>query len=57
MDSAESAVLKTNGGVGTGGGAAATKEPAGSLCNTRSRENSIGFEASAAGSSTDLNGE
>lgn len=63
VDSADSAVVKSNGGVvgpggvGPGGAASGAKESAGSLCNVRSRENSIGFEASAAGSSIDLNGE
>ncbi|OQR69909.1 hypothetical protein BIW11_11980, partial [Tropilaelaps mercedesae] len=56
VDSADSgAVVKTNVGVGGGAAAATTgaKEQWGSLCNARSRENSIGFEASATGSSID----
>ncbi|XP_022686706.1 solute carrier family 35 member F4-like isoform X4 [Varroa jacobsoni] len=55
VDSADSAVVKTNGGVGSSTATTGVRETGGSLCNARSRENSIGFEASAAGSSIDLN--
>lgn len=51
VDSADSAVVKSN-GIGSSGA-----RDTGSLCNARSRESSIGFEASAAGSSIDLNGD